>query len=77
VASWAGGTDGREVTDKLIPLLGDLLSPGGCFYLHAIQENNIPQLKKFASQWGLSFQGVRSMDYRLTNFADNFEAQGI
>lgn len=38
-AAWAGGTDGTEVLDRLIPRLPALLSPRGVFYLVAIAEN--------------------------------------
>lgn len=39
-ASWAGGRKGREVMDRVFPLVPDLLSPGGLFYLVTIKENN-------------------------------------
>ncbi|XP_056345165.1 methyltransferase N6AMT1 isoform X1 [Oenanthe melanoleuca] len=39
-ASWAGGKQGREVMDRVFPLVPDLLSPGGLFYLVTIKENN-------------------------------------
>ncbi|XP_061483859.1 methyltransferase N6AMT1 isoform X2 [Rhineura floridana] len=39
-AAWAGGKNGREVTDRLIPLVSDLLSERGLFYLVTIKENN-------------------------------------
>ena len=39
-AAWAGGKDGMEVTNLLLPLLPSLLSPGGRFYLLAVHENN-------------------------------------
>jgi len=39
-ASWAGGEDGREVLDRLLPSIPSLLSPqGGCMYLVAVNEN--------------------------------------
>ncbi|CAO3697767.1 unnamed protein product [Rhizopus stolonifer] len=38
-ASWAGGIDGREVIDELLPFIKDLLSPQGVFYLLLINEN--------------------------------------
>jgi len=37
--AWAGGIEGREVLDRLLPQIYDLLSPGGVFYLVAIEEN--------------------------------------
>ncbi|XP_054829205.1 methyltransferase N6AMT1 isoform X2 [Eublepharis macularius] len=39
-ASWAGGKNGREVMDKLFPVVSDLLSTRGLFYLVAVEENN-------------------------------------
>ncbi|KAJ9083784.1 HemK methyltransferase member 2, variant 2 [Entomophthora muscae] len=38
-ASWAGGIDGREVIDRLLPLLPSLLSPDGMAYLVTVNEN--------------------------------------
>jgi len=39
-ASWAGGEDGREVLDRLLPSIPSLLSPqGGCMYLVTVNEN--------------------------------------
>ena len=40
-ASWAGGDRGRQVTDRLLPVVSDFLSrPGGLFYLVTIPEND-------------------------------------
>ncbi|KAI7907447.1 S-adenosyl-L-methionine-dependent methyltransferase [Cokeromyces recurvatus] len=43
-ASWAGGIDGREVIDQLLPYIKDLLSPKGIFYLLLINENKPEQV---------------------------------
>ncbi|XP_063986096.1 methyltransferase N6AMT1 [Diachasmimorpha longicaudata] len=37
--TWAGGRDGREVMDRLFPLVPTLLSSQGIFYLIVIKEN--------------------------------------
>ncbi|KAJ8327904.1 hypothetical protein BDV3_005245 [Batrachochytrium dendrobatidis] len=38
-AAWAGGIDGREVIDKFLPLVSQLLSKQGQCYLVLIKEN--------------------------------------
>ncbi|SAM01838.1 hypothetical protein [Absidia glauca] len=54
-ASWAGGVDGREVIDQLLPLISDLLSPKGIFYLLLIHENRpLEVMKMLKEQQGLS-----------------------
>ncbi|CAO3630540.1 unnamed protein product [Cunninghamella blakesleeana] len=52
-ASWAGGIDGREVTDQLLPLVKDLLSPNGIFYLLLINENKPQEVIEMLESYGL------------------------
>jgi release factor glutamine methyltransferase len=53
VASWAGGKDGREVIDRLLPWVTTLLSPLGLFYLVAIRENRPQEIIDQLAQIGL------------------------
>lgn len=43
-AAWAGGTDGREVLNRLLPKISSLLSPKGMFYLIALKENKVGKM---------------------------------
>ena len=45
-AAWAGGVDGTEVLNRLLPRLPELLSPKGVFYLVAIAENKPTEISK-------------------------------
>nr|XP_021532994.1 hemK methyltransferase family member 2 isoform X2 [Aotus nancymaae] len=45
-AAWAGGRNDREVMDRFFPLVSDLLSPKGLFYLVTIKENNPEEILK-------------------------------
>lgn len=38
-AAWAGGINGRQVIDQLLPQVSQLLSERGVFYLLVIEEN--------------------------------------
>ncbi|KAJ7596713.1 hypothetical protein C8J56DRAFT_773478 [Mycena floridula] len=44
--SWAGGSDGMQVTDIFLEMVPKLLSPQGRFYLVAIKQNNIPDIQQ-------------------------------
>ncbi|XP_026507504.1 methyltransferase N6AMT1-like [Terrapene carolina triunguis] len=52
-AAWAGGKNGREVMDRLFPLVPDLLSTGGLFYLVTIKENNPDDILETMKKYGL------------------------
>ncbi|XP_075289432.1 methyltransferase HEMK2 [Opisthocomus hoazin] len=56
-ASWAGGKKGREVMDRVFPLVPDLLSPRGLFYLVTIKENNPDEILETMKKHGL--EGTR------------------
>jgi len=44
--SWAGGSDGMQVTDVFLGMVPELLSSQGKFYLVAVKENNIPDIQR-------------------------------
>ncbi|XP_076579922.1 methyltransferase N6AMT1 [Chaetodon auriga] len=52
-AAWAGGRRGREVTDRFLPLVAQLLSSKGLFYLVAIAENDPEEIIRLLGQSGL------------------------
>ncbi|XP_038153067.1 methyltransferase N6AMT1 isoform X1 [Cyprinodon tularosa] len=52
-AAWAGGERGREVTDRFLPLVAQLLSTKGLFYLITIAENNPEEIIGLLGQCGL------------------------
>ncbi|XP_040432454.1 methyltransferase N6AMT1 isoform X1 [Cygnus olor] len=57
--SWAGGKRGREVMDRVFPLVADLLSPRGLFYLVTIKENNPDEILETMKKHGL--EGTRAL----------------
>ena len=53
-ASWAGGPRGRQVTDRLLPLVSDMLArPNGVFYLVTIPENDPEEIGDILKGQGL------------------------
>ncbi|XP_059542249.1 methyltransferase N6AMT1 isoform X1 [Myotis daubentonii] len=61
-AAWAGGRNGREVMDRLFPLVPDLLSPRGLFYLVTIKENDPEDILETMKVRGL--QGTTALSRR-------------
>ncbi|XP_047071678.1 methyltransferase N6AMT1 [Lolium rigidum] len=39
-ASWAGGLNGRQVIDRILPAVRELLSEKGCLYMIALEDND-------------------------------------
>ncbi|XP_045051124.1 methyltransferase N6AMT1 isoform X2 [Desmodus rotundus] len=58
-AAWAGGRNGREVMDRFFPVVPDLLSPGGLFYLVTIKENKPEEILRTMKMKGL--QGTTAL----------------
>lgn len=52
-ASWAGGKRGREVMDRFFPMVSQLLSQQGLFYLVTVSDNNPEEILSLLSESGL------------------------
>ncbi|XP_070786503.1 methyltransferase N6AMT1 isoform X3 [Enoplosus armatus] len=52
-AAWAGGERGREVTDRFLPVVAQLLSSRGLFYLITIAENDPEDIIRLLGKCGL------------------------
>lgn len=59
-ASWAGGRRGREVTDRFLPVVQQLLSSHGVFYLVAIAENQPEEIIELLGRRGLTGESCLS-----------------
>ncbi|XP_034408027.1 methyltransferase N6AMT1 isoform X2 [Cyclopterus lumpus] len=64
-AAWAGGKRGREVTDRLLPVVAQLLSSNGLFYLITIAENEPEEIIRLLGKHGL--KGETRMSTRAGN----------
>lgn len=65
-AAWAGGEDGREVIDKVLPLLDDLLSPKGVMFMVVVAENKPEEI---AARLGHAFTSTSVRATRARNEA--------
>mmetsp|Transcript_22100 Transcript_22100/g.30831 ORF Transcript_22100/g.30831 Transcript_22100/m.30831 type:complete len:257 (+) Transcript_22100:16-786(+) len=57
-ASWAGGENGRQVTDRVLAQVKELLSEKGCFYLVALTENKPSEIVKMMKAEGFEHKVV-------------------
>ncbi|XP_027888408.1 methyltransferase N6AMT1-like [Xiphophorus couchianus] len=64
-AAWAGGERARRVTDRFLPLVPQLLSSKGLFYLVTIAENKPEEIISLMSQFGL--EGETRLSTRAGN----------
>ncbi|XP_028256167.1 methyltransferase N6AMT1 [Parambassis ranga] len=64
-AAWAGGERGREVIDRFLPMVPQLLSSKGLFYLITIAENNPEEIIFLLGQSG--FKGAACASTRAGN----------
>ncbi|KAK7791010.1 hypothetical protein R5R35_007903 [Gryllus longicercus] len=62
--AWAGGERGREVMDRLFPLLPEVLAPQGLFYMVAIENNDVPQIREVLSALGFQSHVVKQRRVR-------------
>ncbi|CAG9795891.1 unnamed protein product [Diatraea saccharalis] len=57
-ASWAGGKNGREVTDKLLDMIPKKLADNGVFYLLLIEENIPKEVCEIMSSFGFNYECI-------------------
>ncbi|XP_067298980.1 methyltransferase N6AMT1 [Pseudorasbora parva] len=53
-ASWAGGRRGREVMDRFFPIIPQLLSDHGLFYLLTVSDNDPEEIVSLLGKSGLN-----------------------
>jgi len=53
-AAWAGGADGREIIDKFLANLNNLISDTGVCYMVVIKENKPDEIKKIMYNLGFN-----------------------
>jgi release factor glutamine methyltransferase len=60
-AAWAGGKDGREVIDRLLPDVADVLTPnGGALLMILLEQNKPKEVIAILERAGLTCDVVRS-----------------
>eukprot|EP01132_Coremiostelium_polycephalum_P009041 gene9041-11074_t len=66
-ASWAGGINGREVIDLLLPKISTILSDKGYFYIVLVAENKPKEVVSILKEYGYKhkYKKVKSIENRL------------
>lgn len=57
-AAWAGGKDGREVLDRLLPDVAPTLAPGGTFLLLLLHDNKPHDVARILQSYGLETEAI-------------------
>lgn len=66
-AAWAGGKDGREVMDRVFPLLDSILSDNGVFYLVCIKPNRVEDIGNVLKRLGFKMSIVLNRKAGIEN----------
>lgn len=66
--SWAGGSRGREVLDRLLPSIPGLLSRFGVLYMVVLDENDPAELAEIFAKSGLEVYQKRNPVYFSKNY---------
>eukprot|EP00752_Nemacystus_decipiens_P012984 g11488.t1 len=57
-AAWAGGERGRQVVDRFLPDVKELLSPNGCFFMVAVEDNDPTEIISIMQSYGVHAEVV-------------------
>lgn len=79
-SAWAGGDKGREVMDRILPNVYELLSPSGVFYLVLIEENGPEEVSRLLKNEGLNVERIlarRAGRERLMVFKCSKETESL
>ena len=66
-AAWAGGKDGREIMDRVFPLLNSILSENGVFYLVCIKPNRVEDIENVLKRFGFKMSIVLNRKAGIEN----------
>ena len=75
--AWAGGKDGMEVTNYFLDQIGEILSPTGRFYLVALKQNNVPEIReRMLREHSLQSQVCRTKAVAQEKFSSKADRAG-